>query len=195
MVFALYVTAAARNLGIRIDSGGSAGRVGASDGQGLHSRGGALMTASMPSRVGPLLALAGAALLAAGCGGTSSVRADTAGGGGTHGAPSRLTGAVGLGADAQSGGAVARCPIIPRREPDAEQPARRPDPPKPRPADPNRDREFERSCGHGSPAGSAGAVLRAEAACWRRNMPAGVLASIPAQRVRRASSARPVPGR
>jgi len=81
------------------------------------------MTGSIPSRAGPALALAGAALLAAGCGGMSSVRADTAAGAGARGAPSHPTGDFRLGAASAASGAVARCQVMPRSEPDADRPA------------------------------------------------------------------------
>lgn len=81
------------------------------------------MTGSMASRAGPALALAGATLLAVGYGGMYSGRADAAAGASTHGAPPRATWAVRLGAAAAPGGAVARCQVMPRREPDADRSA------------------------------------------------------------------------
>jgi hypothetical protein len=89
----------------------------------LALRGGPVMTGSIPSRAGPALALAGAAMLAVGCGGMHSDRADAAAGSSTRGAPPRPTGAVRLGAAAAAGGAVARCQVMPGREPDADRPA------------------------------------------------------------------------
>ena len=82
------------------------------------------MTGSMASRAGPALALAGATLLAVGYGGMYGGRADAAAGASTHGAPPRPTWAVRLGgASAARGGALARCQVMPRREPDADRPA------------------------------------------------------------------------
>ena len=78
------------------------------------------MTIRIPSRAAAALALAGATLLAAGCGGTARATPPAATDvGGIYGTPTRHAGAVELGAAATPGGSVARCQGMPRREPEA----------------------------------------------------------------------------